>query len=124
MRTKLPERLEYGRIRRGEYRSMTGDLHGAFEIVGPNGRDLVILSSGSDSEHGWEHVSVSLKSRTPNWDEMCFVKNLFWDEDEVVIQYHPARAEYVSHHPHCLHLWRPIDGELPTPPSHLVGPKA
>ena len=39
---------------------------------------------------GWEHVSVSLpgQSRCPRWDEMCFIKDLFWAEDECVVQYH------------------------------------
>jgi len=71
---------------------------------------------------GWEHVSVSTRGRPPNWEEMCAVKNLFWDPDDVVMQLHPARAEYVNLHPHCLHLWRPSSGvSIPTPPRELVG---
>jgi hypothetical protein len=45
----------------------------------------VIASDGK----GWEHISVSLPNRCPNWREMCFIKSLFWDEEDVVIQYHP-----------------------------------
>ena len=70
---------------------------------------------------GWEHVSVSLSHRTPNWREMCFIKDLFWDEEDVVIQYHPKKSEYVNLHNNYLHLWRPIGVELPTPPKELVG---
>jgi len=58
---------------------------------------------------GWEHVSVSLPHRTPNWREMCIIKDLFWSEDDVVFQIHPAKKNYINNHPHCLHLWRPID---------------
>jgi len=76
----------------------------------------------SDGE-GWEHVSVSLKNRTPVWFEMCFVKELFWDSEDTVIQYHPPKSEYVNCHPFCLHLWRPIDGQIILPPSYMVGPK-
>jgi hypothetical protein len=39
----------------------------------------------SDSQ-GWEHVSVSLPNRTPNWREMGFIKDVVWDGDDVVIQ--------------------------------------
>ena len=71
---------------------------------------------------GWEHVSVSPKnqSRTPTWDEMCRVKDMFWNEDEAVVQYHPRKSDYVNIRKNCLHLWRPIDVELPTPPTICV----
>ena len=55
---------------------------------------------------GWEHVSVSLPDRCPTWEEMSFIKNLFWDEEDFVIQIHPAGSDYVDLHPYCLHLWR------------------
>lgn len=74
----------------------------------------------SDGE-GWEHVSVSLNKRCPTWDEMCFIKGVFWGDDECVIQYHPVKAEYVNNHPFCLHLWKPQGVEIPTPPKVFVG---
>jgi hypothetical protein len=40
-----------------------------------------------------------------------------------VMQLHPARVDYINFHPHCLHLWRPVDATIPLPPSCLVGPK-
>lgn len=34
---------------------------------------------------GWEHVSVSLSvKRTPDWEEMCYVKDLFWAKTDCV----------------------------------------
>ena len=123
VRTTVHEKLEQGRFRNGHYASDPGNMYGAFLIIGPMGRDLVIMSSGVDREYMWEHVSVSTKSRSPSWVEMCFVKDLFWKEDECVVQYHPPRSEYVNHHPFCLHLWKPVDGKFPMPPSVLVGPK-
>ena len=107
----------------GPYRSPFGAMYGAFFVRGPKGSGLTIMSSGVDDEHGWEHVSVSRRNKTPTWEEMCFVKNLFWSEDEVVMQIHPAAADYVNHHPYCLHLWRPLQGWAQLPPSILVGPK-
>jgi hypothetical protein len=79
----------------------------------------VVVSWGD----GWEHVSVSLHHRCPTWDEMVFVKSLFWSDDECVIQYHPPKSEYVNCHPYCLHLWKPIDVAIPMPPTYMVGPK-
>ena len=41
---------------------------------------------------GWEHVSVSYKNRVPTWDEMCKVKDMFWNDEECVVQYHPPKS--------------------------------
>ena len=49
------------------------------------------------------------------------MKDIFWGEDEVCVEYHPKREDYVNMHPHCLHIWKPIGVEIPTPPSILVG---
>lgn len=37
------------------------------------------------------------------------------------MQLHPKKEEYVNNMPYCLHIWKPIDKEIPTPPSVLVG---
>ncbi len=77
----------------------------------------VIASDGQ----GWEHGSVSLSNRCPNWHDMFFIKDVFWDMEDVVIEYHPAKSEYVNRHENCLHLWRPVGVKIPTPPKELVG---
>lgn len=64
----------------------------------------------------WEHVSVSIldeKRKTPTWEQMCRVKEIFWREDEEVHQIHPKAQEYVhgvGHLDNVLHLWRPVGG--------------
>ena len=128
MRTVLPDKLEQGRVRTGRMGSDPSDGgYGAFNIHGPCGEQLVIVASAAASDDplsaGWEHVSVSIRRRCPNWTEMSFVKNLFWSEDECVVQFHPPRSEHVNNHPNCLHLWRHKDG-FPMPPSILVGDKS
>lgn len=70
---------------------------------------------------GWEHLSVSMPSKTPSWDQMCMMKDVFWNKDEACVQYHPKEEDYVNMHPHCLHIWKPTDQDLPTPPHILVG---
>lgn len=95
-----------------------GRTNGAGLLPGPYRVLTVIFSDGE----GWEHVSVSTPSRAPNWDEMCFVKHLFWDAEDCVIQFHPPRSAYVNRHPYCLHLWRPSGGAgVLVPPSWMVG---
>jgi hypothetical protein len=124
MRAKVSEKLENGRMRDGEYASEPGKLYGMFKLRGPTRDLLLIMSSGSDADSsGWEHVSVSLKHRTPTWEEMCFVKDLFWDDEEMVLQIHPAKSKYVNFHPYCLHLWRSLAFDMPTPDPLMVGPK-
>ena len=78
----------------------------------------VLISDGLE----WDHVSVSLPGRCPWWDEMCYIKDLFFTHDEVVVQFHPREADYVNCHEFCLHLWRSQTVEQQTPPPDLIGP--
>ncbi len=87
--------------------------------------ELRIISSGTpaDGEAPWEHVSVSSLYRCPTWDEMKAVKELFWHDEETVIQFHPRKSAYVSVHPYTLHLWRnvePFKSDYELPPSYLI----
>jgi hypothetical protein len=92
--------------------------NGAFSIPVKDGFIFVIANDGL----GWEHVSVSLLDSCPTWDEMCIIKDLFWDETDGVFQFHPPKAIY-NIHPNCLHLWRPTNTTIPIPNPFLVGLK-
>jgi hypothetical protein len=94
---------------------------GAFEVPSCIDRQLlrVIASTG----YGWDHVSVSRRTRCPNWTEMEQIKRLFFEDTEVAMQIHVPVSEHLSYHPYCLHIWRPQDREIPTPPAILVAPK-
>ena len=72
---------------------------------------------------GFEHCSVSMPTRCPSWEQMCVMKELFWKDDEVCMELHPAKDNYVNNHPYCLHIWRPINQEIPIPPTIMVGLK-
>lgn len=129
MRTQLPETLERGRIRRGEFGSdPSWGAYGFFFVDGPCGQRLKIVASGADdtdtASQGWEHVSVSCPNRCPNWPEMCFVKDLFWEPEECVVQFHPPQSQYVNNHRYVLHLFRHKSLAFPMPPAILVGVKA
>jgi hypothetical protein len=77
--------------------------------------------------YNWEHAACTVWSpekkvkRCPTWEEMCYMKDLFWDEEEEVMQLHPPKSEWISNHPYCLHLWRPVNTWIPLPPSRMVG---
>lgn len=114
------------RIRTGPFGS-SDDIGnaGAFFIPSRPGQPpFKVIASDAPAEEGgqaWEHVSVSLPSRTPTWGEMCAIKSLFWDDDDVVVQFHPPRSEWVNNHSTCLHMWRPVGVAVLRPPSVMVG---
>ena len=122
---------------------------GAFAV--PHPPTAVTLRVIASAGFGWEHVSVSLPNRTPNWREMEFVCRLFWTEDECVMQLHPPRsgrpaafrtrrwsgccamaepARWLTREALANHVGVRVDyvarlvkaGKLP-PPSHHLGPK-
>lgn len=100
--------------------------NGWFMVRRRGGRRYFCIASDG---MGWEHVSTSIRTagldsvrRTPTWEEMVLVKGLFWGEEDTVIQYHPAKANYRNFDAYTLHLWRPTTGLLLTPDPYLVGP--
>jgi hypothetical protein len=109
--------------------------NGQFTLPSPE-PDRRLFIQASDGL-GWEHVSVHAykiirgKRGRPNrrvmfiptWSEMCYLKDIFWDEDDLVVQYHPPKEHYVNNHSFVLHLWRPVGVEMPAPPSIMVGLK-
>jgi len=81
------------------------------------GRNLAVIAS---SDLGWDHVSVSLTNRCPNWLEMEQVKRMFFREDEWAMQLHAPPSDHISVHPNCLHIWRPQQVAIPIPPTWMV----
>jgi hypothetical protein len=123
MRRSFSDRLERARVQEPPLVSARGDLWGKFRPRTNDGVALCIVASDGSEEVPWEHVSVSTEKRCPTWEEMCWVKGLFFEEEEPVMQLHPPASEYVNYHPYCLHLWRPLEQLIPLPPSIAVGPR-
>lgn len=107
--------------------------NGSFVIPHHRIKNYVYFTIVSDSI-GWEHVSVSLGvrikgkgskpvDRCPTWEEMCYIKELFWSDDTTVMQLHPPKSEHVNNHAYCLHLWRPTTELIPLPMAEQVGAK-
>lgn len=91
---------------------------GAF-VVPYNNKIFRCIISGY---YGWEHLSISLINvdRTPTWSEMCYFKDFFFNEDECLVQYHPAKKDCVNIHPYVLHMWRPLGENIKMPPKYMV----
>ena len=70
---------------------------------------------------GWEHLCASYNNRTPSWDEMNQFKEMFWKDNEVCFQLHPAKENYINNHEYSLHIWRSCEKEIDLPPTILVG---
>lgn len=117
MAFKVPEKY---RVKSGRGASDSRAGNNGLFFIPRNNKNTPFKVVASDGM-GWEHISVSLPNRCPSWEEMCMIKDLFWDDEDTVIQYHPAKSQYINNHPNCLHLWRPLDKEMPVPRKLLVG---
>ncbi|MCA9013742.1 MAG: hypothetical protein KDA77_00290 [Planctomycetaceae bacterium] len=129
MRKSLPKEIRKCRVRTGHLASddsfgMTGQFLIPYPGTGVVLRVISSDGSGWDAQSlgpdAWEHVSVSLQARTPTWDEMDFVKRLFWKDSETVLQLHVPRDQHINFTETCLHLWRPKKLDVPLPPARCV----
>lgn len=82
-------------------------------------RVFIIASWGG----GWDHVSASFRNRTPTWEEMAEIKDMFFRKDETAVQFHPEEAEYINMHPFVLHIWKKQGHQHELPPWWMVGIK-
>lgn len=118
-----------------------GDTCGVFEIPHVDqwqrsqfGAHYVVICSDGKPElqsgfgSGWDHVSAHCRSvrkktpvmHTPTWEDMEYLRSLFFEDDETVMQLSVPRTEHINIHNHVLHLWRPLECAIPMPPAVLV----
>jgi hypothetical protein len=71
----------------------------------------VILMVEKHDDGNWRHLSVSMESNLPSWDDLHEVKRIFFGDDAFVVQIIPPESQYVNYHPYCLHLWQYLDGK-------------
>jgi len=98
------------------------DKAGAFRVF-VNKRSFIVLA-GVENIDGekWEHVSVTPRNqkRCPTWEEMSAIKDMFFESEEEVVEYHPKSSQYANLHEFCLHLWKPVDGSLLRSPLNCM----
>lgn len=113
---ELSERKDFSILRKG----FDG---GMGEFTKGNLKGMTVIWSYAS---GWDHISIDGKKRLPDWNEMCMLKDMFFEDNECCVQYYPPKSEYVNNAKYCLHIWKPIEkyiGKLPIPDSLLVGIK-
>jgi len=117
MKEKPPVNIERCRVTSGPFAS-THEIgcNGMFRIQYCDELLTVVVSDQS----GWDHISVSAPMRCPTWEEMNFIKNLFFDKEECAVQMHPPESVYVNYHPYVLHIWKKQGFDYPIPPLHFV----
>lgn len=124
MKSKPSAYLEGRRIKSGPMASNASlGNNGFFEVINGQGTAFLVIAS---DQLGWDHVSVSVlgQKRTPTWEEMSWIKSLFWKDTETVLQLHVPVESHVNNHEYVLHLWRPQFSEIPLPPPIMVGVKS
>ena len=127
----LEQTIEQYRVKWGQMRSTAADGNNGMFVIPhhvPHGTGTFYQVMVSDGM-GWDHVSVCLirnhgkhpfLDRCPTWEEMSYIKSLFFEEEEAVLQFHPPASSYVNAHPFVLHLWRPQSQVIPMPPVMMV----
>ncbi len=81
------------------------------------GGGAALAELGIPEEQWWEHLSISVmrERRCPTWEEMDFIKDLWFDHHETVVQFHVPKSKHINDHPYVLHLWRKYDGSFDQP---------
>lgn len=66
------------------------------------------------SGNTWEHVCITPKQgcRTLKFVEMCFLKDIFFKDEETVLQTLPEKTNYINNAQNSIHLWRPLHSEM------------
>lgn len=115
---KVPEKY---RVKTGPMASDASYGNNGYFFIPKGDTGLIVIASDG---MGWEHVSVSryMSEDLPSWYELALVKNLFWDEEETVIQFIPKKSEHRSIG-EVLHMWKKSGHEYETPPGITVAPR-
>lgn len=102
MKKKVPANIERYRITRGPLASdASAGMNGMFRVQYADTELAIIISDGM----GWD---------------MAWVKNLFFEPEETVVQFHPKQSCYVNACENCLHLWRKQGQEYELPPTFML----
>jgi hypothetical protein len=98
---------------------VVGNAHGGCFCVPYENVELMVIASDGG---GWDHISISLKSRCPTWEEMEHVRRHFALPHEVWLQFGLPAKDHINLHPYCLHWFRPQHRKVSLPPPIMVGP--
>ena len=114
MDTREMERVEamgdelFPRVLPAEWR-LLDDYSNARRWVSTDGITVIAEVELHGSAGAWLHVSFSRRNKDPSYFDMRRVKELFVGKSRKAIQVLPAEDEHFNFHPHCLHLWSPLE---------------
>lgn len=98
----------FPRVLPAEWR-VCGDYANCILAISSDGLKVIAEVELHGSAGMWLHVSLSRRDRGPSYFDMSRVKRLFIGAERKAIQVFPAEGEHFNFHPHCLHLWAPLD---------------
>lgn len=58
----------------------------------------------------YEHISLSRRDRDPSYFDLKRVKDLFVGASRMAVMVFPEATKHYNYHPHCLHLFSPLEG--------------
>lgn len=91
--------------------------NGAF-LIPATGHPAAVIASDQD---GWEMVSIAHCERPLTLAEVDAIRDLFWSQDDVVIQFHFPHQDRKGQHRYAVKLWRRAGQDAQLPPRHLLG---
>lgn len=112
------------RANRWRIRAANLDAPSALASTDANGfnGNFLVPTSGElwwvslNDTNGWKHLAISHsadKTIRPSWVVIDQIRDFFFADDEWVVQFFPPENVMLDYR---LHLWVPLNDELPHPP--------
>lgn len=98
--------LEHNTLEESLIRKMGISSSQRSEFLIPAVSATATISAIDFKDDDFEHVLLNPKNRLPTYEEMANLKDIFWNQNEVTIQVHPSKSEYINIENYTLHLWR------------------
>ncbi len=95
-------------------------LIGIFEIPLNKKETVSVIADNGISFPEWEHLSVSTSKRFLTNEEIHFIKDIFFNDDEIVIQIYSKNNIVKSKKNYCIHLWKLKTEDIPLPPMYML----
>lgn len=101
-------------------------LHsGSFLYPMENDKNAFIIST--KDRRGWNHVSIHLQNdlgecitKVPSHEDMQVIRNLFFNSEDLVQEFHPEKKDYINNHSYTLHLWESTEEKVEKPNSNIL----
>jgi len=87
-----------------------GDDGASYEAI--DGLRVIVSAATEQDGRRWLHLSASRAGKLPTWEDLKWVKRVFVGPNRQAIQVLPRDKDYVNLHPHVLHLWACLDGDV------------